>query len=273
MTRELKIAILIGFAVNLFVAILITDHLSPVQSARIADLTTGDDGVDARDPRLPGTYLPSPGVDSEAIAQGRQSESSARGSQRPLYNVSPLSPAIRTDPRPANDRVGSDDPLPRSERKRDDQRRSQPPRSGSASGVLEHVVRPHETLFQISRLHYGDGNLSDELAHYNRDRVGSDFQIRAGMSLQIPPRDTLVQSVGIVNRLPNNASNGTSGGSSAKTAKARTYKIQSGDTLSDIAHEQLGAAKRWREIYELNRDVISDPDVAPEGRTIKLPAR
>lgn len=269
MTRELKIAILIGFAVNLFVAILITDHLSPAQNARIADLTTGDDDLQTGDLRLPGTYLPQAGVDREALARGRRNDSTARGSQRPLYNVSPPVPAIRTEPRQDPQRENND-PLPRSERTIDDERRGQPPRSESASGVFEHVVRPHETLFQIARHHYNDGNLSDELAHYNRDRVGDDFQIRAGMVLMIPAKDSLVQSVGIVNRLPDvNAGRG----SSEPADSGRTYKIRSGDTLSDIAHEQLGSAKRWREIYELNRNVIKDPDVAPEGKVIKLPSR
>ena len=36
---------------------------------------------------------------------------------------------------------------------------------------------------------------------------------------------------------------------------ATTYTIKSGDSLSGIAQEQLGDASRWKEIYELNKDV------------------
>ena len=38
------------------------------------------------------------------------------------------------------------------------------------------------------------------------------------------------------------------------------YVVQSGDTLSEIAQEQLGDANRWQEIFELNRALVSDPD-------------
>lgn len=37
----------------------------------------------------------------------------------------------------------------------------------------------------------------------------------------------------------------------------RKYKVQSGDTLFDIAREELGDAIRWTELYELNHGVLS----------------
>lgn len=53
---------------------------------------------------------------------------------------------------------------------------------------------------------------------------------------------------------------------------ATTYTIKSGDNLSDIAQAQLGDANRWKEIYDLNKDVIGDnPDLIHPGKTLKLP--
>jgi len=42
--------------------------------------------------------------------------------------------------------------------------------------------------------------------------------------------------------------------------------------LQDFAQAQLGDANRWKEIYQLNKDVIGDnPDLIHPGKTIKLP--
>jgi peptidoglycan hydrolase-like protein with peptidoglycan-binding domain len=48
------------------------------------------------------------------------------------------------------------------------------------------------------------------------------------------------------------------------------YVVQSGDTLSEIAQEQLGDASRWREIFELNRALVSDPDEIFPGQVLVL---
>jgi nucleoid-associated protein YgaU len=50
----------------------------------------------------------------------------------------------------------------------------------------------------------------------------------------------------------------------------RTYTIQSGDTLSGIAHQQLGDASRWPEIFLLNRS-IRHPDRLFPGQVLTLP--
>jgi nucleoid-associated protein YgaU len=39
-----------------------------------------------------------------------------------------------------------------------------------------------------------------------------------------------------------------------------------------IAKKQLGDANRWPEIFELNREVISDPDRIFPGQVLVLPA-
>lgn len=49
------------------------------------------------------------------------------------------------------------------------------------------------------------------------------------------------------------------------------YMVQPGDTLSGIAEQQLEDARRWPEIFELNRDLISDPDKIFPGQVFALP--
>lgn len=52
----------------------------------------------------------------------------------------------------------------------------------------------------------------------------------------------------------------------------RTYKVKSGDTLSGISLRQLGDALRWREIYNLNKNIIgSNPNKIEAGQILKLP--
>lgn len=51
-----------------------------------------------------------------------------------------------------------------------------------------------------------------------------------------------------------------------------SYTVQKGDTLWDIAASELGSASRWREIYNLNQDKISNPDLIYPGQVFKIPA-
>ena len=52
-----------------------------------------------------------------------------------------------------------------------------------------------------------------------------------------------------------------------------TYRIQPGDTLTELARKFLGATHRFPEIYELNRDIMSSPDDLVVGKTIRIPRR
>jgi len=51
----------------------------------------------------------------------------------------------------------------------------------------------------------------------------------------------------------------------------REYVIQKGDTLSKIAKDHLGAAHRWKYLYELNKDRIKDPNKLKPGKKIIIP--
>ena len=51
-----------------------------------------------------------------------------------------------------------------------------------------------------------------------------------------------------------------------------TYTVQAGDCLWNVAARELGSGTRWSEIFELNRDVISDPNRIYVGQELILPA-
>lgn len=54
-------------------------------------------------------------------------------------------------------------------------------------------------------------------------------------------------------------------------AAPKIYVVKSGDSLSKIAKELLGDAARWPEIFELNKDKISDPNLIYVGQELRLP--
>lgn len=55
-------------------------------------------------------------------------------------------------------------------------------------------------------------------------------------------------------------------------AAHQTYTVKSGDTLSKIAKEFLGDPNAYREIFDANRDQLSDPDKIKPGQVLKIPA-
>ncbi|NIL95777.1 MAG: LysM peptidoglycan-binding domain-containing protein [Planctomycetales bacterium] len=57
------------------------------------------------------------------------------------------------------------------------------------------------------------------------------------------------------------------------TRDYRMYTIVEGDTLRRIARRHLGSADRHMEIFALNRSLLSDPEVLPLGKQIKLPPK
>jgi len=58
---------------------------------------------------------------------------------------------------------------------------------------------------------------------------------------------------------------------SAIKVSTREYVVKKGDTLSGIAAEEYGGAHRWKYLYELNKDVIKDPNKLKEGQKIIIP--
>ncbi len=51
----------------------------------------------------------------------------------------------------------------------------------------------------------------------------------------------------------------------------KTYTVKAGDTLSQIAKDQLGSAGSYMKIFEMNKDVLSDPDRIKPGQVLRLP--
>ncbi len=58
-----------------------------------------------------------------------------------------------------------------------------------------------------------------------------------------------------------------------ESAEPRTHIVVDGDSLERLASRYLSDPQRSREIYELNRAVLSAPDLLPIGAELKIPER
>jgi nucleoid-associated protein YgaU len=51
----------------------------------------------------------------------------------------------------------------------------------------------------------------------------------------------------------------------------RTYTVEAGDSLSAIALSVYGNAGRWPEIFEANKDQLSNPNLIYPGQELRIP--
>lgn len=55
-------------------------------------------------------------------------------------------------------------------------------------------------------------------------------------------------------------------------AKNGSYTVVNGDSLWKIAKQLLGDGNRWQEIYNLNRDKVSNPNLIHPGQVLAIPS-
>lgn len=60
---------------------------------------------------------------------------------------------------------------------------------------------------------------------------------------------------------------------SEPAGSVRNHKIIDGDTLAALAERYLGRADRAGEIFEVNRDVLTCPELLPIGARLRIPPR
>jgi len=51
------------------------------------------------------------------------------------------------------------------------------------------------------------------------------------------------------------------------------YKVKSGDSLSKIAKEFYGDPMQYKEIFEMNTDILKNPDLIKVGQVLKMPKK
>ena len=61
-------------------------------------------------------------------------------------------------------------------------------------------------------------------------------------------------------------------GAGEQAASATTYTVKAGDTLSKIAKDHLGNANAYMDIFNANKDQLTDPDKIKPGQVLKIPS-
>ncbi len=154
--------------------------------------------------------------------------------------------------------------------------------------MRRHDVREGESIYRIAENTYGDGALWPKLVEFNKGKVSATGAMRQGVTLLLPPKEALlgkplpamVEPAGeagggtVAPKNPPKPARPAFGEKPERmVASAKTYTVQKGDSLSDIAKRTLGSSRRWNEIVDLNKDVLDDEHTLVVGLTLKLPTR
>ncbi|MCH8151580.1 MAG: LysM peptidoglycan-binding domain-containing protein [Planctomycetes bacterium] len=255
MTRENKVALVVGFGLILFVGILISDHLSDARTQEPANLVPPSALTATPTPHL-GPELIDLQIHGDVLGPPRRNESSQGP---PAVTTTQFPSPTANAPQQRESRI--DPPIIHMPTLGEGSQPAIGPTSNQAgeASITFHKVRPGESLSSICQRYYGDVLRVLELARYN-DIADPDV-VRAGRKLRIPKADALAR---------NDQSNPAA--SSDGADRSRTYTIKRGDSLSVVAQRLLHSAGRWRQLYQLNRNVISDPDTLQVGTVIKVPS-
>jgi len=239
MTRENKLAIVIGFGLLLFVGILVSDHLS----ARNAQIANPQTEVARFEPvRLPGGEPQqfgqglTPAVPERAIAGSFGIDDGNHGTMlpgeavQPPVEVTPVAPKERT-----------------------------------------HAIAKGETLGDVAKRYYGKRSLGPKLAEFNK--VDSS-RLKIGQTVAIPDITVLDPSAAPAAAavLATDATLGVPAPApvapvAPESPKYGTVKVTEGDTLYRIAKRVYGDGSRWNEIAALNN--LGDGKALKPGRELK----
>ncbi len=237
MTREHKLALVVGFGLVLFVGILIADHLA-----------AGRRGHDGLEPLVivdaaPSKYtLLTAEEDAALVREPRRTRAiSPVEERRPEIAVIDFADRSQVRARPASTPPAGLGGHPT----RDD-------------GVAKHVVRAGERLEDIADQFYGDRAGWKIIA--NANGIARPELLQSGQQIIIPSRNASTTSP-VVRREPAPRAVTTA-------SNARKYRVKRGDTLTGIALRELNDQGRWKDIQRLNK--LPDHGIQP-GQSLTLP--
>ncbi len=250
MTRENKLALVIGFALIVFVGILVSDHFSAARLNEPADLTlngSSPTNAERNDRSLidlqesePASRKPAR-AGQVAVAPTQYLASDGPAKQRPMPNE------LQTIRLPDLQELAKNDPTLNAD-----------PTANDRFRFVE--VRRNESLSSICGREYGNQLLASALAKYNG--ISDPNLIRQGWRLRLPDASVL----------GGDSNPAAAPRRSASDPRYARYTVKPGESLSEIASRLLKSTQRWRELYDLNRDVIpGDPSSVRAGVTIKVP--
>ena len=137
---------------------------------------------------------------------------------------------------------------------------------GSLRDKYNHAVLTAKNLRMEGSADERDGKL-----HFNGTVKSEDEKNQIWNAIKTVP-DWQKEVVADI-RVTAGATQGTTGTArtTSTTQQYTTYTVQSGDTLSAIAKKFLGNANDYMDIFNANRDQLTDPDKIKPGQVLKIP--
>ena len=256
MTKENKLALVVGFGLVLFVGILISDHFSAARRQEAADLLPATNAL--ADVRRNDREL----IDMAPDEPQTPPMATHTTEMAPVKTEPDVQPILSDEADPPIF-VNADSPTDGTIQVVDlEQLQKMTDAAKAKSSLPTHQVQSGETLFSICRDTYGDGSLADKLGSFNS--IKNPASLREGHRLQIPSADQLRGK-------PSTSSTPSSSRPPASTVAMVDYTLQKGDTLAKVAKKFCGPKATWNDIYDLNKSVIDDPDNVQVGITIRVP--
>ena len=126
-------------------------------------------------------------------------------------------------------------------------------------GLMIYTWKAGDSFAALAERIYGSRLHAGRLATANEGR--SESSLAAGERILVPARASERAAAGM--RAP--------AGTPAGWTGAGEYVVRQGDVLSKISQEVYGTSKRWRRIFDANRDVMSDPNALRAGMRLRIP--
>ena len=246
MTRENKLALVIGFGLMLFVGILVSDHFAAQR------------------------YDPASVAQADPVAPEESVQLEAVGLEQ-LADAAPAAPAVPVDLAAGGtsahpDAVAAADAatVPGTEAL------AMPVEVavGDGTPVRFHKVQSGDSYWKIAKAEYGDGSLAQKLQDYNKAVAPDAAKLALGSELRIPPVGVLRPGAAAVPSAATEAVAAAPAKPAQVAAADGVYRVQKGDTAYAIAR------KRGVKVAELLRhNGIKDPAQLKPGQSLRIPAR
>lgn len=160
---------------------------------------------------------------------------------------------------------------------------SQTAANASNSGVKEYVAEPGDSLSKIAARFYGTSTKArkDAIVAANPSLASDPNKVVVGKSYRIPalatdaaqPAQAPANTVAQAPAAQPKPSAQPQQQPQKSSANENWYVVQSGDTLTRIAREQLGDAGAIPAIIELNRETLKDPNNLNVNMKLRLPGK
>lgn len=240
MTRENKLALVIGFGLMLFVGILVSDHFA-AQRYDAALVTQAEPAAPESSVQLEAVGVEQLAAVPEPVAPGSV-DLTVGGS-----SALPEAVAVAGD---AGTVIGGEIAVPVEVAAQD------------GAPVKFHKVQAGDSPWKIAKAEYGDGSLADALLSYNKTVSADAAKLKIGSEWRIP--DIAVLRPGAA---PAAKVAVTEPAAKVAARSEASYKVQKGDTPYAIAK------RRGVKVADLLRhNGIKDPGQIKPGQTLKIPA-